>query len=94
MDFGEAGSFVEWDNVLADAGGTFKLTFRYAAQNDRPCDLFINGENVGRIPFASTGSWTNWQTVDKTVTFRTGRNAVRVVAVGAGPNLDAMAVQQ
>lgn len=94
VDFGEAGSFVEWDNVLADAGGTFKLTFRYAAQNDRPCDLFINGENVGRIPFASTGSWTNWQTVDKTVTFRTGRNAVRVVAVGAGPNLDAMAVQQ
>lgn len=93
-DFGDAGSFIEWDNVLADAAGKFKLTFRYAAVNDRPCDLLINGENVGRIPFADTGAWTTWRTVDREVTFRTGRNAVRVIAVSPGPNLDAMAVNK
>ncbi|HDS85250.1 MAG TPA: DUF1080 domain-containing protein [Phycisphaerales bacterium] len=92
VDFGGAGSFVEWDNVLADQAGEFTLTFRYAASDDRPCNLLVNGEQVGRIPFASTGNWTTWQTVDVKVQFRTGRNAVRVVAVGQGPNLDAMAV--
>jgi hypothetical protein len=93
-DFSDAGGFVEWDNVLADAGGRFKLTFRYAAAGDRPCELLINGQTAGRIPFADTGSWTSWKTVDITVDLKTGRNAVRVVAIGAGPNLDAMAVNK
>jgi hypothetical protein len=94
VDFGGAGSFVEWDNVLADAGGRFKLTFRYAAPSDRPCELLINGQTVGRIPFASTGNWTTWKTVDTMAEFKTGRNTVRIVAVGNGPNLDAMAVNK
>lgn len=94
VDYGNAGSFVEWDNVLADTAGRFKLTFRYAAAGNRPCNLLINGETVGRIPFEDTRDWTNWKTADMEVTFRTGRNAVRVVAVGAGPNLDAMAVNK
>ena len=36
VDFGGAGSFVEWDNVLADTEGQLTLTFRYAAASDRP----------------------------------------------------------
>ncbi len=94
VDFGGAGSFVEWDNVLADTEGQFTLTFRYAAASDRPCNLLVNGQTVAQIPFASTGGWTRWQTVDSTVRFKTGRNVVRVVAVGNGPNLDAMAVNK
>jgi hypothetical protein len=87
-----SGGFIEWDNVLADTGGKYKLTFRYAAMKDWPGDLYVNGQSVGRFAFAGTGSLTNWQTVDKEVVFETGRNAVRVKAVGSGPNLDAMAV--
>lgn len=94
VDFGGPGSFVEWDNVLADTGGRFTLTFRYASSDNRPCHLLVNGEQAAQIPFESTGDWTNWKTVDVPVTFRTGRNAVRVVAIGQGPNLDAMAVNK
>ena len=88
----DSGSYLEWDNVLADEAGEFTLTFRYAAVENSPCDLYINGQNVGRIAFAATESWDNWKTVDKKVTFTSGSNAVRVVAVGRGPNLDALAV--
>lgn len=92
VDMGGKGSFVEWNNVLADNAGQYKLTFRYAAAGNRPCTLVVNGSEVGRAAFADTRGWTNWQTVDATVTFKNGGNIVRLVAIGDGPNLDAMAV--
>jgi predicted dehydrogenase len=92
VDMGGAGSFVEWNNVLADKGGQYKLTFRYAAAGDRPCELFVNGASAGKLAFANTGNWTDWKTVDATVTFKNGGNIVRVSALGDGPNIDAMAV--
>ncbi|MBN1123473.1 MAG: DUF1080 domain-containing protein [Sedimentisphaerales bacterium] len=92
-DFGDRDSSLEWDNVLADNDGRYTLTFRYASGGNRPCDLYINSSKVGRIEFASTEKWTNWKTVDTTVTFKKGGNSVKLVAIGAGPNLDAMAVK-
>ena len=94
VDFGGAGSSVEWDNVLADTAGQYTLTFRYATGDSRPCELFVNGQKVGRIDFAATGSWTNWTMADIKVNFKKGGNFVKVVAIGAGPNLDAMAVNK
>lgn len=93
-DFGDAGTYIEWDNVLADDNGTYTLTFLYAASRSRPCELFVNNRAVARIPFASTGGWTNWKTVDVKVEMKKGQNVVRVVAIGQGPNLDAMAVNK
>ncbi|MBE0534701.1 MAG: DUF1080 domain-containing protein [Phycisphaerae bacterium] len=93
-DFGEAGTYIEWDNVLADDNGAYTLTFRYAAANNRPCELFVNNRKVGDIAFASTGGWTNWKTVDVKVDMKKGPNFVKVAAIGAGPNLDAMAVNK
>ncbi|HML74544.1 MAG TPA: DUF1080 domain-containing protein [Anaerohalosphaeraceae bacterium] len=90
----DAGGSVEWDNVLADTAGQFKLTFRYAASDDRSCDLYINEENVGKLQCVSTGAWTKWQTVEKVVSFQTGRNTVRIATAGSGLNLDAMAVNK
>ncbi len=92
VDFGDTDGSVEWDNVLADQAGEYKLTFRYAAAGTRPCELYINGQKTGRVDFSSTGGWENWRTVDVPATFKKGGNFVRVVAIGAGPNLDAMAV--
>ncbi|MCE5185547.1 MAG: DUF1080 domain-containing protein [Planctomycetaceae bacterium] len=91
-DMGGAGSFVEWNNVLADTAGKYKLTFRYATPNNRPCELSVNGAAAGTVEFAATKEWTNWKTVDATVTFKNGGNVVRLTSIGNGPNLDAMAV--
>ena len=91
-DYGEAGSYVLWDNVLADTKGEYVLTFRYAATNNRPCELYVNNKKVGRLAFASTGSWVKWSTVSAKVTMKNGGNAVKVVSLGGGPNLDALAV--
>jgi hypothetical protein len=95
VDFGGAGSSVEWDNILADSAGQYKLTFRYAAAGGaRPCDVLVNGEKAGRVKFAATKGWSDWNTVDMKVTFKKGGNFVKVVAVGKGPNLDALAVNK
>ncbi|MCI0498379.1 MAG: DUF1080 domain-containing protein [Planctomycetales bacterium] len=91
-DLGGKGSFVEWNNVLADTAGNYTLTFRYAARGSRPCELSVNGASAGKLNFADTGGWTDWKTETASVTFKNGGNIVRVTAIGEGPNLDAMAV--
>ena len=93
-DYEMAGTYVEWDNVLADDNATYKLTLRYASSGNRPCELFVNHQKVGRIAFASTGSFTNWKTVDMKVKLKKGGNFIKVVAIGAGPNLDAIAINK
>ena len=94
VDFGGAGSYVEWDNVLGETNGVVSLTLRYAAMDDRPCELFVNDQNVGRVAFAGTGSWESWKTVDMDVTLKQGGNFIKIVAVNQGPNLDAIAVNK
>jgi hypothetical protein len=91
--FGDKGS-VEWDNVLADNNAKYTLTFRYAAAGDSPCKLIVNGKEVGKIAFSGTGKLTNWKTVDMKVDLKKGGNFIKVVAIGAGPNLDALAVNK
>ena len=91
-DYGDKGSYVEWDNILADSIGEYTLTFRYASAGNRPCELYVNGKAAGKVAFSSTGGWTSWKTVKVKVKFRKGGNAVKVVAIGAGPNLDAVGV--
>ena len=93
-DFGEKGSSVEWDNVLADNEGSYTLTFRYACVGNRPCDLIVNGQKVGTIPFKNTNQNSNWQMVDMKVDLKKGGNFIKVVAINAGPNLDALAVNK
>jgi hypothetical protein len=90
-DYGDAGSYVLWDNVLGEKG-QYILTFRYASSTNRPCDLFVNDEKVGRLAFASTGGFTKWSTVQAKAALKEGGNAVKVVSLGSGPNLDALGV--
>ncbi|MBI9018035.1 MAG: DUF1080 domain-containing protein [Phycisphaerae bacterium] len=92
-DFGTAGSYVDFDNVLAGADGQHKLTFRYAAaDNNRACKLIINGKEVSTVKFPGTGSFENWKTVTVKATLKKGGNSIRVVSIAAGPNLDALGV--
>jgi len=92
-DLGNNGS-VEWDNVLADNNAKYRLTFRYAAKGECHCELFVNGEKAGDVAFSSTRKLTKWKTVDMKVELKKGGNFIKVVAIGAGPNLDALAVNK
>ncbi len=94
-DFGGNGTYLEWTTINAPTAGTYTLTFRYAGNSTRQCQLRVNGVSVGNLAFASTGSWTNWQTETKVVTLNAGNNVLRVVAntSAGGPNLDRMVRQ-
>ncbi len=91
-DFGGAGSSAEFDNVLAGSSSSHTLTFRYAAAANRPCELIVNGQKAGTVKFPSTGNWTNWKTIKVKATLKKGGNSVKLVAIGNGPNLDALGV--
>jgi hypothetical protein len=85
-------SFVEWDNVLGDLNGRYTLTFRYTAEGQKSCDLYVNGNKISRVDFADTKSRLNWKTVQVPVDLKKGGNGIKLVAIGSGPNLDALAV--
>jgi len=93
-DFGGKSSSVEWDNVLADNDGEYKLALRYATTSDRACELIVNGQKAGTLAFKSTGKYTNWKTEKVKVSLKKGGNFIKVVAIGDGPNLDALAVNK
>ncbi len=84
------GSYVEW-TVTAATAGPATLTLRYANGTtvNRPVDL-----NGTPVDFPSTGTWTNWSTVQVTLNLHAGSNLVRATAttINGGPNLDHLAV--
>jgi hypothetical protein len=94
VDMGGKGSYVEWDNVLADNQAEYRLTFRYASVSDCPCELVVNGEKVGTIPFKDTKKYTAYKTVNAKVNLIKGGNSIKVIVIGDGPNLDALAVNK
>jgi hypothetical protein len=92
-----SGAFVEWDNVN-QSSGVKNLTFRYAngSATNRTCELRVNGNLIGTINFAPTGSWNTWTTTTVSgVTMVNGANIVTITASTAngGPNLDKVDIQ-
>lgn len=95
IDYGGNGSYIEWNNVTG-GGGEALLTFRYASgsSGNRPCDVIINGNNVGTIDFVPTGSFSTWEETNLNVTLNSGNNTIRLMANSSsgGPNFDKMDV--
>jgi len=79
---------------LSHLAGEFRLTFRYASVRNCPCELIVNGKKVGTIPFKNTRKYTAYKTADVKVNLVKGGNSIKVVAIGDGPNLDALAVNK
>lgn len=92
VQMGDKDSYVEWDNVLADNNGQYNLKFRYTAKGNCPCELVVNGQKAGTLAFNDTKKLTNWKTADMKADLKKGGNFIKVVALNAGPNLDALAV--
>ena len=58
-----------------------------------PVDAIIDGQQVGQIAFASTGSFNTWVETTIDVTLPAGSNTIRLANAGAnGPNLDRVLV--
>jgi glucose/arabinose dehydrogenase len=93
-DFGTADTdFVEW-TIEVDAAGTYDLVFGYAnggLGEDRSLELLIDDAAIGRLPFAPTGTWTDWgeQTTGDGIALAAGTHTVRLQSDGGfGPNVD------
>lgn len=88
------GDFVAWA-VSVKSAGKYALGFRYANGSTvaRPVQLQVNGVAAGTVPFAPTGGWSKWSTVEVPANLGAGANEVRIVADGSGgPNVDALVV--
>ena len=88
------GDSIEW-SVVADRSGTHRLSFAYAlgALSPRPVRVTVNGVEYP-VDFASTGTWTNWTTMDTYASLFEGANTVRIEAISSsGANYDYLDVE-
>jgi len=92
VDFGSNGAWLEWNNIDGGSGGSVSLIFRYANGSavNRQCALSVNGNSIGNLSFAPTGTWSTWATQTVAASLNSGNNTVRLtVNTGnGGPNLD------
>ena len=87
----EIGMSATW--VLNAIGNqTVDFTFRhaYGGTANRNCEVFVNGQSQGIIAFTSTGSYSTWANVTKSLTLLSGTNNITLVSVSTdgGSNID------
>ena len=53
LEMGGQGATVTWNNITVPKAGKYTLILKYAnnTDNDRPCDLKVNGALIKNIPF-------------------------------------------
>lgn len=86
--------YVQW-TVQVPAAGTFTLLFRYAngGSGNRPLAITINGTDVGTLPFAPSGGWSDWVFQGMVVQLVAGQNTIRATATGqSGGNVDYLGI--
>ncbi len=94
-DYGNAGSAITWSTSRA-ASGNVRLDFRYAngSTTNRTLSIVVNGNTVGSITQAPTGSWTTWKTQSITVSLKAGSNTIKATATASvgGANVDSLTI--
>jgi rhamnogalacturonan endolyase len=73
-----------------DATATLSITYANGGTASRDMVLMLNETSIGTISFPSTGSWTTWTTVTKSITLKNGKNELKLNSTMAdgGPNVD------
>ena len=92
-DYGGIGSAVQFSVNQATAGAA-TLSFRYAnGSSARPLTIIVNGQTIGTISGANTGSWETWQNFTLNANLIAGNNTIKAIAgaVGGG-NLDSLTI--
>lgn len=69
---------------------TLSITYANGDTASRDMVLMLNETSIGTISFPSTGSWTTWTTVTKSITLKNGKNELKLssTAGDGGPNID------
>ena len=97
IDFQAAsGEYLNW-LIQTKTAGEHTLIFRYAlTDGSRPLQLKVNGKVIIKaLPFASTGSWTNWKTLTTPASLKAGVNDIRLESTGSsGPNIDNLTIER
>ena len=94
VNVGGNGSTVTWTVDITTAGPT-TVTFRYAnGSGNRDVALDLNGSEIdGSYTMSSTGGWTTWNTINKTITFNAGINTLTLRTIGNdGGNVDEVTI--
>jgi hypothetical protein len=88
--------YIQW-TVSVPSTGSYTLDFRYGngGATNRPLELRVNQALVNSsLPFASTGTWTNWSLSSAPVSLNAGTNTIRLTAIGSsGANIDSLTVR-
>lgn len=72
-------------------GGDYRMTFRYAAVEARPGNLYVNDTLIGTVDFGNTGDWAVWDEASLTAEGLTPgiKKVTLEAAMGSGlPNVD------
>lgn len=96
VDMGGLNSFFETGSINGNSGGMHTLTFRYASRDNqnRKCQVIVNGTFAGEVNFAPSGAWTNWVTDTIDIQLERGPNSIQIKASTekGGPNVDSIEV--
>ena len=65
-----------------------EVTIRYAATNNRPLDLYVDGIKKVRFACRNTSSWSNWSTEKANVTIGKGVRTLKLSPRLVGPNVN------
>ena len=72
-------------------GGDYQMSFRYAAVEARPANLYVNDTLIGTVEFENTGDWAVWEVASLTAEGLTEgiKKVTLEAAMGSGlPNID------
>jgi hypothetical protein len=88
-----AANYLQFNNVTAASAGSHKLTIYYAAGENRPTTISVNGGATTTVNTPSTGGWESIGSVTVNVNLNTAANTVRLGnSSGWAPDVDRITV--
>jgi hypothetical protein len=88
IGFVDVGDWLEYELDVTEAG-TYEIQYRLASlPGSSGFTTTINGVSAHTQAVQSTGGWQNWTTAIQTVTLSTGRQTMRLDAIGREWNLN------
>jgi hypothetical protein len=91
-DYGGKGAYLRW-KVSVAMTTSYEIQAKYASQNGRKCNLYIDGQLKGTFAFAGKGAWSLWDIETLTVSLNQGSHDLMILAEeSAGPNIDWISV--
>ncbi len=79
VNFNRKGGSVTFRNVDGGTGGTATVKIRYALKSGSRTGTFVVNGISKNITFSSTGSWSKWSTLSKTVSLKSGTGNTIVI---------------